>query len=140
MGGQKPFRGAPHTDLLLTVMGAPHESDLFTSVLRLAQSLLEAGATVQVWACGYATMLTQRGLGDTKPRNLAAWSVDYPSAATLVRDLLDRFPNRLYWFGCRFCSDDRGAVDHLPEVGMRPPSRFADHVGSARKTLFIGVM
>lgn len=133
-------RMAPHTDVLLTVMGSPHESDLFTSVLRLTQALLETGASVQVWTCGYANMMTQRGLGDSKPRNLAAWSVDYPSPATLVRGLLDRFPQRLFWFGCRFCSDDRGAVDHLPEVALRAPSRFADHVGTARKTLFIGVM
>lgn len=130
----------PQTDLLLTVMGAPHESDLFTSVLRLVQATLESGATVQVWTCGYANMMTQRGLGDTKPRNLAAWSVDYPSPACLVRELLSAFPGRLFWFGCRFCSDDRGAVDHLPEVVLRAPSRFADHVGAARKTLFIGVM
>ncbi|MFI1224668.1 MULTISPECIES: hypothetical protein [unclassified Streptomyces] len=124
----------------MTLMGAPHESDLLTSVLRIAQASLEGGAKVQVWACGYATMLTQQGLGDAKPRNLAEWSTDYPSMSLLVREMLEAFPDRFYWYACRFCSDDRGAVAHIPEVPVRPPSKFADHVAAADKTLFMGVM
>jgi hypothetical protein len=131
---------APRTDLLLTVMGAPHESDLVTSVLRLVQSLLDRGASVQVWACGYATMLTQRTLGDSKPRNFAAWSTEYPTPAALVRSLLTEFPGRLFWYGCRFCSDDRGATGHIAEVTLRPPGSYPEHVAAAAKTLFIGVM
>lgn len=130
----------PHTDVLLTVMGAPHESDLITSVLRLAQSLLDGGATVQIWACGYATMLTQAGLGDSKPRNLAEWSTPYPSMAAVVQDMLAAFPDRLHWYACRFCSDDRGAVAHIEQVPTRAPAKFADHVAAAGKTLYLGVM
>ena len=130
----------PHTDVLLTVMGAPHESDLLTTALRLSQSLLDQSAKVQVWACGYATMLTQVGLGESKPRNLAAWSTEYPSTATLVRELLGAFPEHFHWYACRFCSDDRGAVAHLPEVPVRAPAKFAEHVAAADKTLFLGVM
>lgn len=130
----------PHTDVLLTVMGAPYESDLITTVLRLTQALLESGATVQVWACGYATMLTQQGLGDSKPRNLAAWSTPYPSTATVVREMLAAFPDRLNWYACRFCSDDRGAVAHIEQVPTRAPAKFAEHVAAADKTLFLGVM
>ncbi|AQA14523.1 hypothetical protein HUF15_36935 [Streptomyces samsunensis] len=130
----------PRSDVLLTVMGAPYENDLLTSVLRLSQAMLEGGATVQIWACGYATMLTQRGLGDSKPRNLAAWEVDHPSTSLLVREMLLAFPDRLRWYACRFCSDDRGAVDHIPEVPVRAPARFAEHVAAADKTLYLGVM
>jgi len=130
----------PHTDVLLTVMGAPHESDLITSVLRLAQAMLDGGATVQIWACGYATMLTQVGLGDSKPRNLAAWSTPYPSMAAVVREMLAAFPDRLHWYACRFCSDDRGAVAHIEQVPTRAPAKFAEHVAAADKTLYLGVM
>jgi sulfur relay (sulfurtransferase) complex TusBCD TusD component (DsrE family) len=130
----------PHTDVLMTVMGSPHESDLVTSVLRLAQSLLERGASVQIWACGYATMLTQQGLGPSKPRNLAEWSTEYPSMAAVVQDMLAAFPDRLHWYACRFCSDDRGAIAHIPEVPQRAPAKFAEHVAAADKTLFLGVM
>ncbi len=130
----------PHTDVLLTVMGAPHESDLVTSLLRLTQALLESGATVQVWACGYATMLTQQGLGDGKPRNLAEWSTPYPSMAAVVRGMLAAFPDRLHWYACRFCSDDRGAVAHIEQVPTRAPAKFAEHVAAADKALYLGVM
>jgi len=132
--------GVPRTDVLIAMMGSPHESDLTTSVFRLLQALLEQGARVQVWACGYATMLTQATLGSTKPRNPAAWSTEYPSTAGLVGELLATFPESLYWYGCRFCSDDRGAAAHVPGVKLRPPGRFAEHVAGADKTLYVGVM
>ncbi|NJC70669.1 hypothetical protein HC031_13235 [Planosporangium thailandense] len=130
----------PRTDVLLTLMGAPHSSDLVTSCLRMAQALLERGASVQVWACGYATMLTQCSLGATKPRNLAAWGTEYPSTATLVGDLLATYPDTAYWYGCRFCGEDRGAASHIPGVRVQPPWRFADHVASAGTVVFLGVM
>jgi hypothetical protein len=130
----------PETDVLIAMMGAPHESDLTTSVFRLTQALLSRGARVGVWACGYATMLSQETLGDDKPRNPAAWAVEYPSTAALVRELLAAFPDTLYWYGCRFCSDDRGAAGHVKGVRLRPPGRFVDHVAVAGKTLYVGVM
>jgi hypothetical protein len=130
----------PRTDVLITMMGAPHASDMVTSVLRMCQALLDRGASVQVWACGYATMLTQQGLGDSKPRNLSDWSVDYPSTATIVRRMLGAHQDQMYWYGCRFCSDDRGATAHIPEVRVQPPFKFADHVAAAGKTMFVGVM
>ncbi|MEU8893056.1 hypothetical protein [Streptomyces sp. NPDC048442] len=133
-------RTIPHTDVLITLMGAPHDSDQVTTALRLTQSLLERGAAVQVWTCGYATMLTQRALGPEKPRNLADWNREYPSTAALAQELLAAFPDRLYWYGCRFCSDDRGVVDHLPEVVLRPPGGYAANVAAATKTILMGVI
>ncbi|MFD7909687.1 MULTISPECIES: hypothetical protein [unclassified Streptomyces] len=130
----------PAADVLMTLMGSPYESDIVTSALRLSQSLLESGAKVHVWACGYATMLTQQGLGDSKPRNLAAWSTEYPSTVTVIQEMLRAFPGRFHWYACRFCSDDRGAVAHIPEVPLRAPTKFAEHVAAAGKTLYLGVM
>lgn len=133
-------RTIPSTDVLITLMGAPHADDTVTDALRLVQSLLDVGASVSVWTCGYATMLTQRGLGATKPRNLARWDTEYPSTATIIATMLDAHPGRLHWYGCRFCSDDRGATDHLPSVVLRPPARYADNVAAASKTMLIGVV
>ncbi|MEU6231563.1 hypothetical protein [Kitasatospora sp. NPDC047058] len=133
-------RQIPHTDVLVTLMGAPHASDQVTTALRLTQALLERGATVQVWTCGYATLITQRPLGADKPRNLTDWNRDYPSLVTLAEELLTAYPDRLYWYGCRFCSDDRGAVDHLPQVVLRPPAGYAANVAAADKTLLLGVI
>ncbi|UYQ64822.1 hypothetical protein [Streptomyces peucetius] len=133
-------RRIPETDVLITLMGAPHGSDQVTSALRLTQALLERGASVQVWTCGYATLLTQRALGPDKPRNLADWNRDYPSTAALAEELLTAFPGRLYWYGCRFCSDDRGAAEHLPQVVLRPPAGYAANVAAAGKTILVGVI
>ncbi|MGW2254455.1 hypothetical protein ACWCXH_30330 [Kitasatospora sp. NPDC001660] len=133
-------RRIPHTDVLITLMGAPHASDQVTTALRLTQALLERGATVQVWTCGYATLLTQKSLGPDKPRNLADWNRDYPSLTALAEELLTAHPDRLHWYGCRFCSDDRGAVDHLPQVVLRPPAGYAANVAAADKTLLMGVI
>jgi sulfur relay (sulfurtransferase) complex TusBCD TusD component (DsrE family) len=133
-------RHIPHTDVLLTLMGAPHASDETTSALRLAEALLRCGARIQVWTCGYATMLTQRSLGEHKPRNLADWNTAYPSTASLAGGLLESHPEQLYWYACRFCSDDRGAGDHLPQVVLRPPAGFGANAAAADKTLMVGVL
>ncbi|WP_031076412.1 hypothetical protein [Streptomyces sp. NRRL WC-3742] len=133
-------RRIPPTDLLITLMGTPHADDRVTTVLRLTQALLERGASVQIWTCGYATLLTQQGLGEDKPRNLAEWNTVYPTTTSLVRGMLKAFPEQLYWYGCRFCSDDRGAVDHLPEVVLRPPGGYAANVAAAGRTLLVGVI
>lgn len=129
----------PKTDVLLVVMGAPHTGELTTSVFRLLQALLERGASVQVWACGYSAMLSQEALGDRKPANLLDRYAEYPTTTVLIRELLDAFPDRLYWFGCRACSEHRGATGHIPEVRMRAPHTFGGHVHSATRTLFMGV-
>ncbi|MFD1147567.1 hypothetical protein [Saccharothrix hoggarensis] len=133
-------RAIPSTDVLITLMGAPHADDTVTSAIRLVQAMLARGGRVQVWTCGYATMLTQRSLGDSKPRNLADWSAEYPTTTALVSELLEAFPEQLFWYGCRFCSDDRGATDHLPGVVLRAPAKYADNVAAAAKTVLIGVM
>ncbi len=128
------------SDVLLAVMGAPHTGELTTTVLRLTQALLDQQGSVQVWTCGYATMLTQETLGASKPRNVVAWTTDYPSSLTLVGDLLTAYPDTLRWYSCRFCSEERGATHHLPAVRLRPPFKFGEHVAAARRTLVMGVI
>ncbi|GGQ06472.1 hypothetical protein [Streptosporangium pseudovulgare] len=130
----------PETDVLLAIMGAPHCSDLLTSALRLTEALVDRGGTVQVWTCGYATMLTQRSLGETKPRNVVDWSRDHPSTAAVVRDLLESRSGLVTWYSCRFCGEERGVSSHIPQVRVRPPFKFGEHVAAAGKTIFLGVI
>ncbi|WP_026424623.1 hypothetical protein [Actinokineospora inagensis] len=130
----------PEADLLLAIMGAPHASDMVASALRVAEAVVGQGGRVQVWTCGYATMLTQSSLGDTKPRNVVDWSRDYPSTAKTIGDLLGRCGGGLTWYTCRFCGEERGVTTHIPEVKVRPPFKFGEHVAAAGKTLFLGVI
>ncbi|TDD44124.1 hypothetical protein E1288_24940 [Saccharopolyspora elongata] len=129
----------PHTDVLLKVLGTPHQTELVTSVFRLADALLDRGAAVQVWTCGDATGLTRVSLGDSKPINFADRHADHPSTARLVRELLSAHPDRLNWYVCRFCCADRGAAEQIPEVRKRPPARFWEHVQATDKVLAMGV-
>jgi sulfur relay (sulfurtransferase) complex TusBCD TusD component (DsrE family) len=129
----------PRTDILLKFLGAPHQTDVATTCLRLTTALLAGGARVQVWACCDATRLTWAGLGDAKPRNVADLDRDHPSAPRVVRDLLADHPDRLYWYVCRFCSDERGMADQIPQVRRRSPFTFVEHVAAADKTLALGV-
>ncbi|MBL1099689.1 DsrE family protein [Streptomyces coffeae] len=132
-------RPVPRTDVLLNLFGAPHQTDLVTSALRLATALLDRGARVQIWSCGDATRLTGAALGDTAPRDLSEPGREHPSVARVVRDLITDHPDRLYWYVCRFCADQRGASEQIPEVRTRAPFVFAEHVRAADKALIMGV-
>lgn len=128
------------SDLLLALMGAPHDSDMATTALRLAEAGLRRGAKVDIWTCGYATMLTQKSLGEAKPRNFLALGTEYPSTAHLARRMLAAHTDRLTWHSCRFCSEERGAVDHIEGVRMRPPFKFTEHVDAAATAVVMGVV
>jgi hypothetical protein len=125
-------------DLLITLTAAPFGSDVTTTVLRLLDAALRRGASAQVWACGYATTLTLRSLGEGKPADLLDLRAAHPSTAALIGDLLGAYPASFAWQVCRFCADDRGALDHIDGVGVRSFSRFAGQVGSAATTVYIG--
>ncbi|WP_445396929.1 hypothetical protein ACSMX9_24265 [Streptomyces sp. LE64] len=127
------------SDVLLAVFGGPHRTELMTTGFRMTHALLGRGATVQIWTCGDATGLTRLGLGDSKPRNVVDWTRDYPSTTALARGLLAEHPDRLRWYVCRFCSDERGMTEQIPEVRRRPPFTFWEHAVAADKTLTLGV-
>ncbi|AQW51054.1 MULTISPECIES: DsrE family protein [Streptomyces] len=132
-------RPVPRTDVLLNLFGAPHQTDLVTSALRLASALLARGARVQIWTCGDATRLTGAALGENKPRDYTDLGREHPSTARVVRELIEDHPDRLYWYVCRYCAEERGAADQIPQVRTRAPFVFAEHVNAADKSLLMGV-
>lgn len=125
-------------DLLLIVTAAPYGSDMLTTALRMAQAVLAKGGSVRIWACGYTTMVTQAPLGDAKPRNLQDPERVYPSMPAVVRQLLAGWPGQLAWIGCTACSGERGATNHIEEVRLRSPARFASTIAASGRTVFIG--
>lgn len=127
-------------DLVIAVTAAPYAADTATTVLRLAQAALEQDRTVRIWACGWFTMLTQRGLGDVKPPNVRDPDGVYPSSAAVIRRMLADFDGRFGWIGCTTCSAERGATDHIPQVVMRTPGRLIETMRSARQSIYIGGM
>jgi sulfur relay (sulfurtransferase) complex TusBCD TusD component (DsrE family) len=125
-------------DLLLVLTAPPHQNDVVTSALRMAQATLDRGGSVRLWACGYATMLTQTTQGDTKLANVRRPEVDYPSPAAVAKSMIAANEGRFGWIGCTACSAERGATQHIPEIRLRSPGRFAATIAAARTTVFIG--
>lgn len=137
--GAPTGRRPPTWDLLLVAMGTPFSDDSISTMLRLAEAAAARGGRVQIWTCGYSTMLTQRALGATKPSNAFDWDARYPSSAAWAAGFLTRHEGRTRWLSCRFCSEERGATDHLAEVTVRPAMAFGRHVAESAKTVFVGV-
>jgi hypothetical protein len=125
-------------DLLITLAAPPFDSDVVTTVLRLLDATLRRGAKVQVWTCGYATALTQRSLGELKPPDVLSRRGVFPSTAAVIGELLDTNPESLAWQVCRFCAEDRGALDHIDGVRIRSFGRFSRRVAASATTIYIG--
>ncbi|MGW1282179.1 hypothetical protein ACWD4N_00255 [Streptomyces sp. NPDC002586] len=125
-------------DLLLVVTAAPHSNDVVTSALRMAQTVLDEGKSVRMWACGYVNMLTQTTHGDTKPVNTRDPAGIYPSSSRIIRDMLAANPGKFSWISCTACSAERGATQHIAEVRFRSPARFVATIQAADNTVFIG--
>lgn len=125
--------------LFLGLIGAPYESDLFTTTVRFADEAVRQGHQVTVWTCGYATALTISSVGDRKPRNVQAWNTEHPSPPALVAHLLHWAEGRLQWLVCRYCAEERGTMDQMNGVRMRPPYEFLTRADAADVSLVLGV-
>jgi sulfur relay (sulfurtransferase) complex TusBCD TusD component (DsrE family) len=136
-----PGNGLPAVagrSLFLGLIGAPYESDLLTTTVRIAQEAVRQGHRVTVWTCGYATSLTTASAAMAKPRNVLAWDTQYPAPAALALRLLDWGGPRLNWLVCRYCAEERGTLEQLPEVRIRPPYEFMQRYLDADTGLVLG--
>lgn len=129
--------------IFLGMKGAPYESELFTSVLRITNAALQKGHRVTVWTCGGATTLTQSSLGLFKRRNVLIFGTgskdkNYPTTATLVGKLIGLYPDQLTWLVCRQCMEERGVVEHIASVKVVSPGRFLHYLMAADSSIIMG--
>jgi hypothetical protein len=136
-----PGHGDPRWDVLLVVTSDRYGTELFGTVLRLIGAALRDGRSVQVWACGYSTMLTQRGDAANQCGSAAGeercTAGDHPAADQIAR-LITEQAGRFSWLACQTCSDDRGAGEHIAGVPSPSLTQFHDYVDTAAKTIYIG--
>lgn len=125
--------------VFLGLIGPPYESDQLTTALRIADEAVRQRHRVTVWTCGYSTTLTAASLGATKPRNAQTWAVRFPSTSALAIGLLDWAGPALQWLVCRYCAEERGALDQVPQVRVRPPYEFVQRATAADVALVLGV-
>ena len=103
--------------LFLGLIGPPYESDQLTTALRIAAA----------------------ALGPGKPRNAQTWAVRFPSTSALAVDLLEWAGGALEWLVCRYCAEERGALEQVPQVRVRPPYEFVQRAVTADVALVLGV-
>jgi sulfur relay (sulfurtransferase) complex TusBCD TusD component (DsrE family) len=130
--------------LFLGVMGAPYESELSTTVLRMVDVALRQDHRVTVWTCGGATTLTLQSLTDSKPENLLDFltgrrDASYRSTAALVAGLLGMSEGRLRWLVCRHCMTERGAHEQMPGVKITSAFNFLRYLNEADISMVMGV-
>lgn len=127
--------------LFIGLMGSPYQSDLTTSLFRLTEEALGQGHQVVVWTCGYGTMLTQSTL--VRPPDALAQGdvadVQHPTTAELVQALFRAYPDRIRWYVCRYCMEERGTVAQIPEVEVQIPYSFNTYLTVADQGLVLGV-
>lgn len=124
--------------IFFVMLEGPYRSDATTTLLRLVDAALVQHHQVRVWACGGATLLTQRTLGAEKPRNFLDLDATYPSTAGLIAALLDHTTPLLRWYICRHCMEERGATAQIAQVKIQPPFRFFEHLRAADASLVMG--
>lgn len=149
MNGQKTARW----DVLLVVTRDRYGQEQFDLVYRLIDAALKANRSIQVWACGYVNMLTERAgsatcsagcCGPSGESDASACCADGGSthgttATQMIAQLVSEHPQRFSWVACRTCSDGRGAVQHIPGVLTEPSfATFRTYVDDAAKTIYIG--
>lgn len=125
-------------DLLVAVMGAPYSTDATSTMLRWVDATAGRDGRVQVWTCGYATLLTQRTTGLVKEPDVLDRTREHPTVRARIEQMLAERPT-LRWLSCRFCSTERGALEHIDAVRLRPALSFGSHVRESAKTVFVGL-
>ena len=122
-------------------MGTPFESDWTTTVFRLIEATLKANKTVAVWTCGYSTQITQKGyvrpadpIHPDSPSKECAYTL-----TELVESLLQKYPDLLRWYVCRYCMEERGASAQIAGVDILLPFSFNSYLNQADKSLVLGM-
>jgi hypothetical protein len=133
--------GAAGRSLFFGMVGTPSQSETVTSLFRMVESALCRGHSVTVWNCGHATGLSQTTL--IRPRDYFApkGREDFnPSTAEMIQALFRRYgQDRLQWLVCRYCAEECGAVQHIPQAQVKIPFSFQYYLSAAQVSLVLGI-
>ncbi|WP_027799216.1 hypothetical protein [Paraburkholderia dilworthii] len=124
------------------MMGTPFQSETVTSLFRMVDSALSKGHRVTVWNCGYATGLSQSSLIRPPDSFATAETVGgNPTTAEVIQALMRKYggDGRLDWLVCRYCMEERGATQQIPEAKIKIPFTFQHYLSKADVSLVLGV-
>ncbi|MBD8104622.1 MULTISPECIES: hypothetical protein [Plantibacter] len=126
-------------DLFVILAAAPFGDESVSTAVRCIRAVLDRGGRVIVWTCGFANWLTQEGHPSVKPTNALARDQDYPSTQSIVLRMIDEKEDRLEWYACRFCSDERNLLRHAPAAHVRLAMRLVATSRRARTVISVGL-
>ncbi|WP_345812302.1 hypothetical protein AAGS40_15030 [Paraburkholderia sp. PREW-6R] len=136
--------------LFFGMMGTPFQSETVTSLFRMVDSALSRGHRVTVWNCGYATGLSQASLvrppdsfasADADTHSVTGDTAHHPTTAEMIQALMRRYgpTGRFDWLVCRYCMEERGATQQIPEAKVKIPFTFQHYLSEADVSLVLGV-
>ena len=127
--------------LFLGLMGAPYQSDWTTTFFRLLEETLARRCDVTVWTCGNATTITSTLMHrDPDPIHPDSPSQHCAhSLPTLAGRFLETYPDRLRWYVCRYCMEERGATHQMLGIEVKLPFSFDTYLHQAEQALVLGI-
>lgn len=136
-----PPSRATAQSLFLGLMGSPYTSDWTTTFFRLLETSLHRGCDVCVWTCGNSTALTSRRMHrDPDPIHPGSPSHGCAHALpALAGHYLHQHPDKLRWYVCRYCMEERGATDQIDGVEIKLPFSFDTYLHQAEQSLVMGI-
>lgn len=140
----------PIPSFFFGMMGTPFQNDGVTTLFRMVETALARGHHVTVWTCGHATGLSQRSLvrpPDYFSRTGESDEFGEEEAAPLMNtaEMIEALfrvygkDDRLEWFVCRYCMEERGTTQQIEQVRVRIPFTFQHYLSAADVSIVMGV-
>ena len=57
----------------------------------------------------------------------------------MVKALVEKHHTHLNWYVCRYCMEERGATQQIPEIQIKIPFTFQHYLNAADISLVLGV-
>ena len=126
--------------LTIALMDPPYESETTTTVMRIIDSALKKGHSVNVFAYEGAVNLTLKEQAP-HPNPVKGTNVqqqDHPTTSKFIEGLFKMGAGRLDWINCGLCVDERGTASWIPGPRRGGPGDFLKWSQASDNTLVIG--
>jgi len=125
--------------LTIALMDPPYETETTTTALRIVDSALRKGHSVNVFAYEGAVNLTmaEQAPHANPVKGTSVEEEAHPTTKDWVAALFRSAQGRLSWVNCGLCVDERGAGKWIEGPVRGSPKEFAEWVKSSDATLVI---
>ncbi|MEL6678817.1 MAG: hypothetical protein AAFQ51_08930 [Pseudomonadota bacterium] len=140
MNQMSPVQIQQARSVFFGVIGAPYTRDWTMPFFRLLTEVLDRGTDTVVWTCGNATTMTSKLMwreGDPIHPHSHSHSCSCP-LPDVASELLRSYPDNLRWYICKYCMEERGAINQIDGVEIKLPFSFDTYTHMADQSLVFG--